>query len=57
MPLKKWNEEKQIRERLVKLYRQFFFSDDLTTLEAKIEYMYLEAKLEKSLDYFTLKVG
>jgi len=46
VPLKKWNEEKQIRERLVKLYRQFFFSDDLTTLEAKIEYMYLEAKLE-----------
>ena len=57
VPLKKWNEEKQIRDRLVFLFRQFFFCEDVSTLEAKIEYMYLEVKLEKYLSYQSLKVA
>ncbi len=56
VPLKKWNEEKQLRTRLTKLYRQFFFSDELSVLESKIEYMYLEAKFEKYTAYQNIKV-
>ena len=55
-PMDLTDAQKEIDYKLIKLYRSFFFYDDYTDLEIKIEHQYLDSKLEKYQSYINLKV-
>ena len=55
-PMDLADDQKEIDYKLIKLYRSYFFYDDYTDLEIKIEHQYLDLKLEKYQSYINLKV-